>query len=330
MHLVLVSRTLDGHRRDYVRFFERWWANRRCTTLSVSNWRETLFVDSPALFLMVEEGFAGYVVAALWRALLGRRTVGLLFRGREAVLGDSSRLRLKRYVLGGLRRVPHVTTLSIVPFAVDRRLATVADDWIDDPQLWDLEDNAPESTPLSEAVHAAAGTRGIVVSLGAQKAAKGFDFFTRAWLEVPELRRQWLFVAAGKVAEPESQAAMLFEAEGGYLVDRFITNAELHSLYRVADVVWGIYAPFYDQASGIFGRAVQYDVPILLRRGSAVETYGRELGVRQAAVDYGVVSQLVPALVAACAISPLPSDRLEAMRTRSASVLNAAVMGKGE
>lgn len=276
---------------------------------------------------MVEESFGGYLAAALWRALRGQRTVGLLFRGREALTGQSARLRTKRWGLRFLQRVPGVTTLSIVPFSVEPRLADVADDWIDDPQLWDLEDLDPAPTPLSDAVREAAGERRVVVSLGVQNAAKGFDFLTRVWTERADVRRDWLFVAAGKVGRDERDTAARFVTDGGYLVDRFITDAELASLYKAAHVVWGVYAPSYDQASGIFGRAVQYDVPILLRRGSAVETHGLELGARVASVEYGSAHDLVGALDVAIGTRPSPAGRAAAMRARSEAVLSTALMG---
>lgn len=325
MRLALVSHSLDGHRREYVELMTRLFEAGGVEPQLARHWRATLSERGPAFFLMIEESFPGYTAAALWRALRGRRTVGLLFRGREAVAGGSPRLRLKRWALRLLRRTRSVTTLSIVPFSIEPRLAMIADDWIDDPQLWDVDELNPAPTPLSEAVRAAAGGRRIVVSLGAQNAGKGFDFLTGTWRECPDLRHEWLFVAAGKVAFAAREAAARFEAEGGYLVDRFITDAELASLYRAADVIWGVYAPFYDQASGIFGRAVQYDAPILLRRGSAVEAHGRELGARIGIADYGAVRAVRSALDDALTAKTSSSSRVTAMRTRSVSVLASAL-----
>jgi len=327
MLLNLVSHSLDGHRREYVALMARLFGEGGVETRLLRRWRDAAAASPPAFFLMVEENCAGYAAAALWRAVMGRRTVGLLFRGREALEGKSPRLRLKRWGLRLLRRVPGVTTLSIVPFRVEPGLAEIADDWIDDPQLWDLEDLSPEPTPLSEAVRGAAAGRRLVVSLGIQNEAKGFCFLAGAWSQSPSLRADWLFVAAGKVASEELPVAAEFVANGGYLVDRFISDAELASLYKAADVIWGVYAPFYDQASGIFGRAVQYDVPILLRRGSAVETHGLELGARLATVEYGVTGDLAGALEAAAAAEVSRGNRAPEMRARSEAILRAALMG---
>lgn len=328
MLLNLVSHSLDGHRREYIALMVRLFRGVGVETQLVRHWRDATAASPPAFFLMVEESFAGYMAAALWRAVMGQRTVGLLFRGQEALSGKSPRLRLKRWGLRLLRRVPAVTTLSIVPFPVEPRLAEIADDWIDDPQLWDLQNLSPEPTPLSEAVRGAAEGRQLVVSLGMQNEAKGFHFLAGAWSQSPPLRADWLFVVAGKVPPEERHVATEFVANGGYLVDRFISDAELASLYKAADVIWGVYAPFYDQASGIFGRAVQYDTPILLRRGSAVEAHGFELGARLATVAYGAANALAGALQEAAETEASPVNRTPAMRARSEAILRAALIGR--
>lgn len=325
MILTLVSHSLEGHRREYVSLFERLFSLQGWDTRVATHWREALADRAPSFFLMIEESFGGYVVAAVVRAALGRRTVGLLFRGREAVSGNSLRLRVKRMVLSVLRRVPNISTISIVPFNVDPRLAGVADAWIDDPQLWDVEDTSLTTTPLSVDLVAAANGRGLVVSLGGQSEAKGFRFFAKAWAEDRSLRDRWLFVAAGKVAVAEMSLAGILRAEGGVVIDRFISDAELASLYGVADVVWGVYAPSYDQASGIFGRAVQYDVPILLRRGSTIEAHGRELSARAVAVDYGDVAQIGKGLDAVVLTPSADLRKREEMRSWNVATLVAAL-----
>ena len=52
----------------------------------------------------------------------------------------------------------------------------------------------------------------------------------------------------------------------------YLTDDEVLSLYGVADLAWSFY-PQRDQASGIFGRAVQAGVVPLVRSGSFLESY---------------------------------------------------------
>lgn len=49
--------------------------------------------------------------------------------------------------------------------------------------------------------------------------------------------------------------------------DRIVTDDEILRLYKVADLAWCCYAPDYDQASGVFGRALQTGVEPVVREG---------------------------------------------------------------
>ena len=81
--------------------------------------------------------------------------------------------------------------------------------------------------------------------------------------------------------------ASRFTAAGGMLEDRMITDDELFSLYATATYAWCCYAPHYDQASGIFGRAAQLGVPAIVRAGSVVERFRAQHNITGIAVPYG-------------------------------------------
>jgi hypothetical protein len=323
--LTLISETQDGHRREYIALMDRIFREGGHDTKIVNSWKKALD-QAPAFFLMIEENLLGYVFAAFFRSLMGRRTVGLLFRGREAAMSGSLQLSIKRTLLTLLRAVSKVETLSIVPFSVEPRLAKVADGWIDDPQLWDLEDTTHQDTPLSNEIRSIANGRKLVVSMGGQNESKGFRFLTDVYCSDSGLRDRWLFVTAGKVAEAELDCAAAFETAGGILIDRFISDPELASLYGVTDVIWGVYHPIYNQASGIFGRAVQYDVPILLRRGSMIAAHALQLGARAVSVDYGQTTQVETALDAALRTVPSgPALRIGMRQRNLIKLFNALI-----
>ena len=328
LDVILVSHSTAGHRRAYIDQFAALVEGWGGAASVVSTWRATIGARQPVLFLMIEETLGGYLTAAVLRAVLGRRTVGLLFRGREAVSGASLRLRVKRWILGGLKRVPGVSTLSILSFDVEPRLAAVADGWLDDPQLWDVQDTAPSSTALSQSLQTLAQGRRIAVSLGVQNAGKGLNFFSRAWCEDASLRRDWMFAAVGKVAPDAAAAARAMEDAGARVVDRFISDEELASLYGVADVIWAVYRPEYDQASGIFGRALQYGRPVVVRRGSAIASQAAHLNAPAVTIDYGDVDAVLHALsqagVGGAAASPSP---IAVLRARNLERLKAALLG---
>ncbi len=79
-------------------------------------------------------------------------------------------------------------------------------------------------------------------------------------------------------------------AGGGLLIDRRLDDAELESLYVVSDVIWSCYAPEYDQASGIFGRALQLGVPVIVRRGSLLHRFASGIRSPVLPLEFGDVS----------------------------------------
>jgi hypothetical protein len=227
------------------------------------------------LFLTLEGSFGLYCLAASVRSFMARRTVGLLLRPGPAVTGKTLRLRLKRFLLKQLRRAPRVETLTILPFSVDLRFAEIADGWIHDPQLWDLSEEERRRTEeaqgtLSKQIRAVAGGRRVVLALGRQDESKGFDWFADLYAKSANLRRSMLFACGGQVHPKVAAHLSAFIAAGGFACNRFVTDDELLELYGAADLIWCAYAPSYDQASGILGRAAQLGIPAVVRRGSLI------------------------------------------------------------
>jgi hypothetical protein len=323
--LLLVAQSREGHRQAYIDQFRSLTKGSGISCAVVHDWKDSFGFPGPVLFLMIEESFFGYFLSAIYRSLFARRTTGLLFRGREAVEGRGIRLKIKGWMLRVLKAAPSITTLSIVPFLVCEGLAALADDWIDDPQLWDLEDLATHSTPLSSSIAEKASGRKLLVSLGAQNESKGLNFLIQTWIARTDIQEQWLFVVAGKVSPDMGARAADFTKAGGVVVNRFISDDELRSLYGAAAVVWGVYAPHYDQASGIFGRAVQYDKPVLLRRGSSIARHAEFLGARAVAIDYGIPESVVEGLQQAVHSPPSTSSSSQEMRSRSLALVLAGL-----
>ena len=291
--VVLVSHQLAGHRAAYVRQFTDLFEGWSWDVTLVRHWAGVLFDRRPVLFLMIEESLIGYAAAALWRALLGWRTTGLLFRAPDE---RSMRGRIKRAILTLLKRSATVTTISIVPFDANPSLAASCDGWIYDPQLWDIETAEPPSTLLSDQVGIAAGGRKVLLALGLQNTIKGFDLLCRTWLGSETVRGDWSFVAAGAVDDSLKDLAAEFAGAGGQMIDRFVTDEELNSLYGAADLVWCVYHPSYDQASGVFGRAFQFDVPALVRSDAAISRLSDAIGARSLQTTFdpaGVVRTLM-------------------------------------
>jgi hypothetical protein len=287
--IVAYSRFLSGHRRSYVDVVCCLFPN----TMAVDRrglLRHAIRKD-PILFLMIEEDFLLYVGLGLLRRLVGFRTVGLLFRLRESVERHKIAHRVKNVLLRVVRATGASATLPILPVSVLPELEAVSTNWIHDFQFWDL----PFARPASQAdlrfiaaIREAAAGRKIVVALGRQDAAKGLPLFSQTFCTSRRLRNSHFFVAAGKIAPDCARPAEALEAAGAMVFDREISDADLLALYGVADVVWCLYAPTYDQASGIFGRSLQLGGTPLLRKGSLTHRFCEAEGLKHIAADYDV------------------------------------------
>lgn len=323
--VLLYSRFDDGHRAAFVEFFTSLLPGRRARA------SELLLSQAPVLFLMIEEAFALYMAVALFRAAIGRRTVGFLFRPGPALQAANLRTRLKQQVLRWLRRVPSCRTLTILPFEVEPRFAEIADDGIDDPQQWDLADaDLDAATQLrrnpaglgAKVIEAARGRR-VVAALGRLDRAKGFDQMVASYVADQGLRQNWLFVAGGKVAESAGAGVAEFVSAGGLLFDERLSDGEMLELYAAADLIWCCYAPDYDQSSGIMGRAAQLGIPVLVRRGSLLERICVGSGI-----DH-VAGEAVPQALESVAVNAgRGRKQRDLMRTRSLVRLRTALYGR--
>ena len=290
------SKTLEGHRAAYLDFVTGRFGGLRAEAGQLVGWR------GPLLFLMVEEDFGLYIFSCILRTLLGRRTAGLLFRPGPAITGRSWRLRLKRWILRAMRRLPNVRTISLLPTPLYPRISEIADDWIYDFQLWDLTTaeqarfrsmkaglvggaDQPRPPPIFMEALAFASGRPLLVALGMQNRDKGADLLAASMAGC--CSKGWAVLVAGRFASSANDARIVIESSGGKVIDRFLDSDEMLALYAAANAVWCLYDPRYDQASGILGRAVQLDVPVVVRCGSFSEALCKREGLSHAAANGG-------------------------------------------
>ncbi len=257
----------------------------------------------------LDQHTASFVGISVVRSILGKPTVALFLRASQCFIPGRIKFTIKHLLYRVMRRVPHLSILTITPFDLAPHFRQVANEGVYDPQYWDRHDGttiiSPPETDLSNRIRQAANGRKIVCALGAQSAMKGFGFLTEIVACDSTLTKATFIVAAGTVPSQMCATADRFVAAGGKLIDRRISDEELESLYGVADIVWSCYAPDYDQASGIFGRAVQYGTPVVLRRGALIEQFATILGVPAISLEWG------EAAVAAEILKQTPPPRLQ-------------------
>lgn len=262
-----ISFSNDGHRAAYDRVLAAALDPHGITIRGNTDHAATDF------FPMLDDNIPAFVGRVIRNIAFGKSTVGLFFRPMECFLKTHAKYPLKRLIFQTLRRLPNTRIITILPFAIDDRFHTVANDWIYDPQFWDLEYQPKEirngkDGQLSQTIRRLAGQRKVLVALGSQYRLKGFDFFSRIWSEQPEIRRHYLFVAAGSVAEECKKSAHCFVEAQGLLIDRYISDEDMFELYNTADAVWSCYPSDYNQSSGIFGRAFQFAKPSVIQEGT--------------------------------------------------------------
>ncbi|MCW1383260.1 hypothetical protein OLX02_10540 [Novosphingobium sp. KCTC 2891] len=263
----------NGHRGEYYAVLHRLIGIERTGSMI-----KALFARRPVLIAQIEASLSRYVLLCLFRAMLGRHTAGFLMRPLPVIEGTSGRLRVKRFFLELLRRIPTVGTFTILPFSVEPRFDSIAAHWIYDLQFWDFLYPEPALEGRQEGsfageMRARAAGRAICCAVGRQDRDKGFDQFVNLYTRRPDLRAQCLFVFGGVVAGQLSEEMAAFEQAGGLGYARFIDHEELLDLYASADLVWCSYSPDYDQASGIFGRAIQLGIPVVVRKGSLIHRF---------------------------------------------------------
>jgi hypothetical protein len=285
--------------------------------------RDILFSPSPALFLAVEESFLLYVAVGLLRALMGRRTVGLLQRPMPLVVSADRRCRWRRGVLGRLKRIDAIHTLTVLPFDLFPAFSAIADGWIYDFQLWDLTVEERTAVELLRETRWPGG-RLVLTAIGAQDWRKGFDLFSESYVGFTGLRARFRFIACGKVGGEMAAHAAALRGAGGVVVDRAVSNAELLGAYAASDAVWCLYPRAGDHACGIFGRAVQLGLPVVVRQGSLCHRLCVLEDLRHMAVT---ADDMTAQLVAPMPPRDMMGGRLAAMRfaSHSKAVLRMAL-----
>lgn len=298
--ILYVRDSSEGHRSDYEKLFGTIFSRADVSYTSQRLAFRQIFSKSVLLSSMLEEHPVKFFIIAFTRALIRRRSVSIIFRPEEAVKGSSARIFLKRIFLKLAKRFQDVSIISLIPFEENGLYSEICSDWIYDPQLWDLlYINEPYDEEFAQGILDFANGRRILSAVGRQDATKGFDLFCEIWTANHHFHKDWLFVSAGAVSRELDYQATNFREAGGLLINRHISNCEILSLYHASNVIWCNYAPEYNQASGVFGRAHQHGKIAIVRKDSLLALLAQHIGT--ASISHEWRSQLLQ----------LPDDEVE-------------------
>jgi hypothetical protein len=225
-------------------------------------------------FATIDDDLFGFASVAMARILLGRRTAGLFVRANSCE-GKGPKVALKRAVYAALCRLPGVSIISILPYEVAPGARQVTTHAVQDPQCWDIADKQPKPDLVAaQRFETLAAGRPILAYFGWATVEKGFPILADLIAKRPDLAERFKIIAIGKVTGECRQAADILCAAGAEIWDRFVTDEEMEALYSVCALVWCKYAPEFDQASGIFGRSVQYGKrPVVKDHPSIIGAY---------------------------------------------------------
>jgi glycosyltransferase involved in cell wall biosynthesis len=216
--------------------------------------------------------------------------------------------------IGFLRLLPFVTVLRIFPPLSEH---SAKSDWIYDPEWWDLAEMqiVPAAVPRS--------SRELqILFIGNISWLKGFQFFIETAELAARSTKGVKFRLVGNLTSVSSDDRLRLANANVEIVDGNPSDAEFVGYIRDASFLWCCYAPEYDQSSGVFGRALQLGVPVIVRRGALLDSYARRLG-RGFAIDFGDAAGLLRQVF--LPVLPQPGGSpTEAMRQLSVDRLRTA------
>lgn len=309
---LVYAQSTSGHRRSYLDGLGELFGLQPVSGKIDHRLFRRLVAARSVLFATLDDHVPSFLAVACARTLRGRKTMALFLRAQKCFEDGRWYYPLKRNAFRILKRQPGLTLASITPFSVTPRHREVAHAGVIDPQYWDLHDGnilrPPASTALAANVLAQANGRHVVCALGTLSLNKGIDFLADTLQRHPRLAEKMLVVAAGHVPLDARGSASRMTKAGALVIDRFMSDAELESLYTAADSVWACYAPDYDQASGIFGRAVQFGVLPMLRAGSVTEAFAKVHSLDHVSAPYGNHEALAASLLTGVSKTRLRPD----------------------
>ena len=275
MSILAFSTNLHGHRKSYVEFVQKEFGAKATTK------KRHLLTHGPLLFLSIDDTFLLYCFVCFVRSAFGLTTSGFFLTPKSALLPHGIRSRVKRFLLKILKSLKSVNTLLIVPQDLDKDFIKISDGWIYDFQLWDLSErdykeygNYRSSTDNGRYIshlNNIKNCRFTACSIGYHNRYKGSDSFILNYINKPEIQAKFLFVLGGEISDIKvSKEIEEFKGCGGVVIDRVLEPEELIELYASSDIIWALYPEDYDQSSGIFGRAVQFGIPVVVRKESII------------------------------------------------------------
>lgn len=293
MHFVVYERHTAGHRENYALTIARiLGADVILGRTHRGIW--DAFTARCLIITTLESAPRLYTLLALFRAAFGRPTTIIATRSHVPSRGRLQAFARKAAYSSLMSAEPiQLLTISPPEGLEDGRMG-----FIEDIEFWDLQPDvfeAPPQSKLADRVATMCAGRQVILVTGTLEVSKGLAFLDAIFERDSALLNRFAIVCAGQVMEPSRIQLESLKNKAIVWEDRFLTRDEMLSLYPLADAVWCCYRPDYDVSSGIFGRAVQFGRPTLVRSGSLISRLRARLGPGMA-FEYGDTEAAAAAL----------------------------------
>jgi len=290
MQWLVFEKNAIGHRGEYADVFSKVLNAKQITGFSFAN--TVRLLKFPAvIFSSCDDYLIRFFLISLLRRWLGRPSVAIATRAEAVYKPSTVRIKLKRLIYELLKKNSHIKVVSILPFYVEPRLKEIADDWIYDPQFWDIPycnsgrhrnicpDEFTEHPKLSD-------SKAKVVLPGNISKRKGAEFMMELFLTNDLVRQNFSFILGGSILDVNHEIINDFENAGGIVLGRPPTFDELIGLYDLADIIWCCYPKRFNHSSGIFARSLQLGVPVVIRKSSYLSRFDIPYTMK-CMLDYG-------------------------------------------
>lgn len=271
---------LKGHRGSYQELFSKIFGFRKLSGALISRDLIEMLTAPRAIFATIGINNSAQLLVIFLRAAIGRTSCAI-WLGEPFEPNDKNSSIRKRdlWLFRILRRFKRVSLFSIYPFRTEDRRRRLVDDWIADPQLWDMAclsiDRDSFESSISKRIRSDFTGKPVIAFLGRGSDGKNYPSFVDF---VIAKRTEIEAVSVGPIDEDCRPFAAKLRQAGGIVIDRFVDESELLSVYFAADYVWCVYSESYDRPSGIYGRAIALGVLPVVRAGSYLDRFSSEFG----------------------------------------------------
>lgn len=203
-------------------------------------------------------GGNGLAISVRTEYLLEKRTIIQFLFNRNRLIFVKS--LVKRMIFFLLKKYSSTTILSIHKNHEQRkRMEPFVNDFIQDPQLWDLEFLKLKSIkPIELDGYESAKSGPVILIAGRFDEQRSKSELLQFLSKNPNFN----FIIAGIIESNDNQ--ILNRYSNCFILNRFLSNEELIYLYEYCAIIYCYYTN--DRPSGFFGRALQYNKPIIVRK----------------------------------------------------------------